>query len=156
MSNHEVIMVKSLTEPLEFKLPNSCRVVELTPQRIKQWGVLQKSADEFNDITETLFEEEFGNDFTIQKERTILLYESDKLVGAITAWFGGHGYEDSMGRLHWLAVSPSSQGKGYGKLLVNLCLDRLYKLGHREVYLTTSTVRPIAIALYQKFGLTTI
>ena len=160
MDELEVVMVRSLESPLDTPiLPESCDLVEFNRGRIDDWVSLQKEADLFNTISPELFDSEFGVSSWAHKEhksRLILLYEDSVMVGAITAWFGGHDYGDDMGRLHWLAVSPKVQGKGYGKVLVSLCLKKLQELGHKEVYLTTSAVRPIAIKLYEKFGFDTV
>ena len=41
--------------------------------------------------------------------------------------------------LYWMAVSPEAQGRGYGKLLLNWCEERVRKEGGRLIIIETSS-----------------
>ena len=75
----------------------------------------------------------------------------DTFIGTISAWFD-KGDTENWGRLHWLAIIPSEQGKGLAKPLMTLVLNRLHELGHTKVRLDTAFSRLPAIKLYLKFG----
>lgn len=51
-----------------------------------------------------------------------------------------------------MAVSPNSQGHGYGNQLIIACLSKLKEIGANKVYLVSNTKLEAAIALYQKHG----
>ncbi len=55
-----------------------------------------------------------------------------------------------------MAVSPSHQGKGYGKALLQACLSKARAINAQRIYLLSTTKPEVAIALYRKFGFVTI
>ena len=55
-----------------------------------------------------------------------------------------------------MAVSPSHQCKGYGKALLEACLNKSQAINAQKVYLVSNTKLESAIALYKKFGFVTI
>ncbi len=54
--------------------------------------------------------------------------------------------------MHWVAIAADHQGQGLSKPLLSAVLRRLVELGHTKAYLTTSTERPVALALYRLLG----
>ena len=116
------------------------------------WLRIQSLADEYNEVTPALFEEEFGTDAKLLSERQCFLCDSDhNAIGTASAWFGGHG-EKALGRIHWVAIVPEHQGKGLAEPLLAAVCNKLKSLGHNKTYLTTQTCRIPAINLYAKFG----
>jgi N-acetylglutamate synthase-like GNAT family acetyltransferase len=51
-----------------------------------------------------------------------------------------------------MAVDPKMQGKGYGKLLMNHCIDEARKMGASELILYSNTKLNPAIELYRTSG----
>jgi N-acetylglutamate synthase-like GNAT family acetyltransferase len=51
-----------------------------------------------------------------------------------------------------MAVDPKMQGKGYGKLLMNYCIDQAQKMGASELILYSNTKLNPAIELYRTSG----
>lgn len=88
----------------------------------------------------------------ILKERQFYLYDAVGLpIGTATAWL--KTYNNLLyGRVHWVAIVPSEQGKGLAKPLLSTVGRRLRDLKHDCAYLKTASVRIAAIGLYLKFG----
>jgi putative acetyltransferase len=53
-----------------------------------------------------------------------------------------------------LYLSPSSRGYGFGKLLMNHCLNTARELGFKKVYLETMPELTSAVPMYENFGFT--
>lgn len=51
-----------------------------------------------------------------------------------------------------MAVVETSQGKGFGKLLLECCIENAIKMGAKELILYSNTKLITAIQLYRKFG----
>ncbi len=54
--------------------------------------------------------------------------------------------------LQRMFLLPASRGKGYGKMLINLCLAKAREFGYDEIYLETLSQMKKAISLYEKAG----
>lgn len=91
----------------------------------------------------------FGDDEKKLSARQRFLVAPDgEPIGTATAWLDS----PSLGRVHWVAIVPEFQGRGLAKPLLTHTLLLLRELGHTSATLETSTLRPRAIALYEKFG----
>lgn len=51
-----------------------------------------------------------------------------------------------------MGVDESAQGKGYGNLLIQHCIDKAKEMGGKDLILYSSTKLSPAIHLYKKFG----
>lgn len=72
----------------------------------------------------------------------------DEIVGTCALLHEGHGrYE-----LTKTAVTPTHQGKGIGRLLVQAAIAEFGTLNGRELYLESSSVLKTAVTLYEKLG----
>lgn len=82
----------------------------------------------------------------------ISLVEDDRVIG-VCALFkdDGNGYQ-----LARMAVEPSERGKGYGNVLIRTALELARESGASRVYLLSNTVLAPAIALYRKYGFSTL
>lgn len=78
---------------------------------------------------------------------------SNGIVLGVCALFNTGGGEYELARM---AVSPGSQGKGYGNTLIEFALQKLNDIGANEVYLVSNTKLKAAIALYKKYGFCTV
>jgi len=118
----------------------------------KYWTVIQKATDKFNDITDKLFYDEFGDNSRLLFQRQCYVFYKNQTVGTATAWFNNNYKGMPFGRLHWVAIEPTHQGLGISKPLLTTVCEKMRRLGHKRVYLTTSSIRIPAINLYLKFG----
>ena len=118
------------------------------------WYKVQQETEKYNDITKDLFAHEFGSDLQVHSKRICFVErQSDgHLVGTAAAWWEKNSDKPELGRIHWVAIVPSSQGLGLSKCLLSAVCLQLQKLGHMQAYLTTSTERLPALNLYRLFG----
>lgn len=117
------------------------------------WIAIHKLADQYNEITPQLFADQFaGAGFHLTERQCYLLDKTGNPVATATAWAEHQGRFAGFGRLHWVAVVPVRQNQGLGKMVVSVACRRLIALGHTRAFLITSSLRPAAIHLYEKFG----
>jgi len=135
-----------------FPLPESFRIRTYDPGDEAHWYDIHLEADKLSDIAEDLFTAEFGSDRDELAKRQFYLCHGENIVGTATAWHGRDYKDGSYGRVHWVAIRPAYQGRGFSKPLMSEVLQALRCLDHRRAYLTTSRRRPVAIALYKSFG----
>jgi GNAT superfamily N-acetyltransferase len=150
-----VVMIRESLEGItDVAVPAGCRLRTFVPGDETSWARVETAAGEFQDEAPALdqFASEFGPHLAEMTERCLLL-ESDRdgVVGTATAWRdpGFRGMDH--GRLHWVAVTPTNQGLGLGRLLVVRAL-LLMRRWHSRAYLTTQTSSWIAIHLYLSLG----
>lgn len=116
------------------------------------WEHIHLAAERYTPITPTLFEKQFCQDVEMLKERQFYLCNAVGMpIGTATAWFKSHNGQP-YGRVHWVAIIPSEQGKGLAKPLLSTVCLRLRDFKHSRAYLDTASVRLAAIGLYLKFG----
>ena len=159
MTGQENIPLKMIRETLEnipqFELPKQISLRWFQPGDEKIWREIQTAADKYNDITPSLFSDQFGSGAELLAQRQCYLLDAaGKPIGSSTAWFDGDFERGKVGRVHWLAVLPQHQCKGLGKALMTITCNRLRELGHGRTYLSTSSARLAAINLYLRFGFT--
>jgi len=65
-------------------------------------------------------------------------------------------YDESTLELAKMAVSSSTQGRGFGKAIAESALARARTMGARRVYLESNTVLAPALALYRRLGFTEV
>ncbi|RUM69830.1 MAG: hypothetical protein DSZ08_05765 [Sulfurovum sp.] len=61
-------------------------------------------------------------------------------------------HNDGIYELARMAVSEKYQGKGYGSLLIETCMNKLKNINAKKVYLVSNTKLKRAIFLYKKYG----
>jgi len=123
------------------------------PGNEESWIAIHKLADKYNEITSGLFADQFtSDDLRLAERQCYLLDETGRAVATATAWAENQGPYSGFGRLHWVAVLPSYQNQGVGRMIVSVTCQRLLALGHTRAFLLTDTLRPAAIHLYEKFG----
>jgi len=139
--------IPELTVPADFSLRWYRRGDE------RHWFGIHAVTDVQNQITRELFQREFGTDERLLTERQCYLLDAGgNPIGTGTAWFDDDFVGTRVGRVHWVAVVPEYQGRGLAKPLMTAVCRRLSELGHKRVYLSTSTARLRAIQLYLRFG----
>ncbi len=113
------------------------------------WRAIHERADRFNRFDESTFAQWFGTDEALLRARQKYLIAPDgEVIGTATAWFD----DAETGRVHWVAIVPEYQGRGLARPLLSVIGATLRDCGHSRATLTTSLQRPIAMALYRKFG----
>jgi GNAT superfamily N-acetyltransferase len=121
----------------------------------EHWLAIHLAAEKEIPITPGLFTQRFGSDpKQLALRQCYLFTEQGIAVATVTGWFDPESEGAPHGRVHFLAVAPTWQGKGLAKVLMGSILQRLKELGHTRVYLATSSARTRAIRLYLQFGFT--
>jgi len=118
------------------------------------WAQIETSVGEFDSEREAhaYFTSGYLCDLPALKRRCLFVLGPDgRYAGTCTAWRDRKG-EDTVGSLHWLAVSPEWQGRGLGKLLIYQTLLLFRENDEFPVYLHTQTWSHKAILLYSHFG----
>lgn len=87
----------------------------------------------------------------------IVALEEDQIVGSVFLYPGGSSpYPDEPAltepEFRLLSVRPTHRGKGFGRALVNECVNRSRAAGAKAIGLHTSASFKDAIALYRKMG----
>lgn len=117
------------------------------------WLQIHAAADRYNEVTPSLFRNQFGPDKKLLRERQCFLLDPrGEVIGTGTAWFNDDFEGARWGRVHWVVIAPQYQGQGLSKPLMTAICRRLRELGHDRAYLSTSAARIPAIKLYLKFG----
>jgi putative acetyltransferase len=74
--------------------------------------------------------------------------------------YGGGGFarlkgtraEEGVCELQKMYMDSSLRGRGYGRMMLELCIQQATRAGYRTMYLETTTVMAQALKLYEKFG----
>jgi len=113
-------------------------------------------------VLATRFMRDFSEHLEDLRERMFFVLDgSGTAVGTATAWawfrdpaakdakdFGHHP-----GRIHWVSMAPSVQGKGLAKVILGQVICRLRRLHpDRDIFLTTPTTSARAVAMYLELG----
>ena len=136
-----------------FDLPKDYTIKWHQPGDEILWLNIHKKADKYNRITQSLFDKAFGpSPKSLFERQCFLMDKANNAIGTATAWFNDNYNGTRYGRIHWVAIIPEKQGQGLAKPLVSIICNRLQRLNHHRVYLTTLSLRIQAINLYCKFG----
>jgi len=136
-----------------YNLSPDLRVHWYEPDDENFWIAIHRLADRYNEITPQLFADQFADaGLHLAERQCYLLDKTGNPVATATAWTQHQGRFAGFGQLHWVAVVPTLQNQGIGKMVVSIACQRLIALGHTRAFLITSTLRPAAIHLYEKFG----
>lgn len=150
-----LVMVRHDLEGIpELPVPAGYRIRTFVPGDEAAWARVETAAGEFTGEAQALdrFTSEFGPHLAEMEERCLLLESGqDGIVGTATAWRNPGFRGSDHGRLHWVAVAPSHQCRGLGRLLVVRAL-LLMRRWHERAYLTTQTSSWIAVHLYLDLG----
>jgi GNAT superfamily N-acetyltransferase len=119
------------------------------------WTRLQRAAEPFFPIEDSLFQEQFGDFLQALPDRMAFVETAQgEAVATITAWWKPNWRNSGdWGQIHWVAVAPHHQRKGLSKAMMTWVMDRLART-HTRAMLGTSTGRVWAIHVYLTFGFT--
>ena len=132
-----------------FDLPDSYEIRSFLAGDDQVWWDIHERADPMLTHRTGTHSEFFGDDLQQLNARQFFLFTPDgQSIGTASAWLDSA----AVGRVHWVAIVPSFQGRGLAKPLLSHILLSLRELGHTSAVLDTSTQRPRAISLYEKFG----
>jgi ribosomal-protein-alanine N-acetyltransferase len=93
--------------------------------------------------------EDLADYLLLHYETYFVLIKDDCIVGA-----GGYHFPSTTrARLSWNFVSPSYQGRGIGKKLIQHCMNEIQKHNPEEMEVWTSQ---FAFKFYERFGFKTI
>ena len=135
-----------------FGLPAGFAFRPMQPEDGPTWDDLWRDAEPYFQITSGKFTQEFGGDLPAIPRRCFLLVDAGgKAIGTISAWYDTHHPGQDYGRVHWLAIRRSYQGRGLAKAMMTHALNVLAQW-HQRAVLTTQTRRCGALKLYLDFG----
>ena len=83
-------------------------------------------------------------------DKVYVIKELDKIIAFITLKMS-----DEVGKIGLLSVSELHQGKGYGKKLIDSCINTLLKNGIYEIEVTTQMANLSGCRFYEKCGFST-
>jgi GNAT superfamily N-acetyltransferase len=149
----QVIMVRPHMNDIPQALfPEGYGIRPMTTDDIGLWTDIQRDAEPYLQITPRIFRDEFGDDLEALERRCFIVTDPRGLgIGTVSAWYHRDFRGQDYGRIHWVAIRPSCQGKGLGKAALAYAMRRLAQW-HERCYLVTSTERLQAIRMYLDFG----
>lgn len=136
----------------QIPLPEGYTMSGMRIEDIGVWTDVQRDAEEYLTIRDSLFMDQFGDDLPSIGRRCFILYDREGLaIGTISAWYNRNFRGRDWGRIHWVALRPSHQGRGLGKAMLTYAMNVLAR-HHERAYLDTDTRREAAVGLYRKYG----
>jgi len=148
-----VVMVRPHMRDIpQAELPSGFGIRAMRRGEAGLWMDIQRDAEPYMELTEGLFERQFGDDPAAQKWRCFFIVtDRDVAVGTISAWYSRDFMGDDYGRIHWVATRPAYQRRGLGKAGLTYAMNRLAEW-HDRCYLDTATARLPAIKMYLDYG----
>jgi ribosomal protein S18 acetylase RimI-like enzyme len=133
-------------------LPAGFRIRGMSEADIPLWLMIERDAEPFLTIEDSLFLRDFGSDLPAISQRCFLIESTDgEPAGTISAWYETVPPATETGRIHWVAVRPRFQRRGLARAGMSHALTQLARW-HSRAVLGTSTARIGAIALYLEYG----
>jgi GNAT superfamily N-acetyltransferase len=144
---------KTMDHLPDFPCPAGYTIRTFVPGDERLWAQIEAEAGEFDTTEEALAHcnEEFGPYAGELEDRCFFLQDPRGLaIGTAMAWYGTLAGQ-ACGRVHWVGMIPSYQGKKLSKPLLSAVMARLAR-DHEAAYLTTQTTSYPAVNLYLSFG----
>lgn len=151
---YPVIMVCEDPKNYDFALPEGLHLRFWEPGMEEDWGRVHMAAGQLGTMEKALriFNQEFAPYPEELKKRMFFLYDDHRPLATMTLWFGNDLGRPTQ-RLHWLSCVPDYQGKGLGKLMMEISLWLYHQLGCSDtLYLTSQTTSYVGINIYKKYG----
>lgn len=153
---YPVIMVCDKPADYAVRVPEGLSLRFWEPGLEEHWGMVHMAAGQLNTMEKALriFNQEFAPYPDELKKRMFFLYDdtTGRPLATMTLWFGNDLGRPTQ-RLHWLSCVPDYQGRGLGKLMMELSLHLYHELNCTDtLYLTTQTTSYVAINIYKKYG----
>ena len=154
MKKLPLLMSHNLIETPSYDLPKGYRFRFFQHEDdVNHWAKIVTATDEFSNEQAALdrFRTEFATHLSEVQKRMFFVETADgKTIGTATGWFGTWNNQ-TLGRLHWVEISPAHQGKKLGKPMIAKAMEVLAHY-HNKAYLKTQTTSLAAIHIYKKFG----
>jgi ribosomal protein S18 acetylase RimI-like enzyme len=151
-SKHLLMVREHMREIPQVQLPEGYTMRGMRIEDIGVWTDIERDAEEYFTVRDSLFMDQFGDDLPSIGHRCFILRDPRGLgVGTISAWYNRDFRGQDWGRIHWVALRRSHQGRGLGKAMLTHAMNVLAK-HHDRAYLDTDTRRVAAVALYRKYG----
>ncbi|BES60987.1 GNAT family N-acetyltransferase [Dysgonomonas capnocytophagoides] len=80
-----------------------------------------------------------------------VIEENDEILGG-AGIYPTQGLPEYTAELVKLYTIPEIRGKGYGKRLINICLDFAKQVGYKHIYLESMDELSMAVGLYERLG----
>ena len=155
MENLPVIMVlEDLTQLSEFRLPPGYFFRNYRKGDEALWIDVETAAGEFASFGQgrDRFKREFERYASELEDRLVFLETvNHECIGTAMGWFDDHFFREGYGRLHWVGIHPTWQGKGLARPLINRAMQIISER-HKKAYLTTQTASFKAIKIYLDLG----
>ncbi len=91
----------------------------------------------------------------LEKSFCFVCTKEDQLMGMAFLMYSGTAfdvYQADWCSIRFVTVHPGHNGKGIGKMLTQLCIDKARELGEKTIALHTSEMMPNAQHIYESFG----
>ena len=135
-------------------LPSGFRFRYFADQDQETWINILTQASEFPTLeaAQDRFQTEFTSTLPELGKRAVFLETNEGLpVGTAMGWYNTEFRDGNYGRLHWVSIIPSYQGKGLARPLVTKAL-KILEANHTKAYLTTRPRSYKGIKLYLDYG----
>jgi GNAT superfamily N-acetyltransferase len=137
---------------LQVAFPEGFGIRPMRPGEGGLWLDIQRDAEPYFAISDSLFMQEFGHDLQSTLWRSFIVTNHKGVgVGTISAWRNCDYRGQDYGMIHWVAIRQAYQGKGLGKAAMSFALNQLAQW-HDRCYLATQSRRCRAIGMYLDFG----
>lgn len=93
----------------------------------------------------------------LEKSFCFVCTTNGQLTGMAFLMYSGTAYDvyqPDWCSIRFVSVHPGHNGKGIGKMLTQLCIDKARELGEKTIALHTSEIMPNAQHIYERFGFT--
>ncbi len=148
---YDLYMYHSLENIQNYDLPEGYKFVYFKDGDELEWVKININAGVFLTIEDGLnaFNRSFGANYHLMKERCLFIEnEACEKIATSTAYF----VDENVGKVHWVAISKSEQGKKLAKPLLCKVLSLLKELNHKNTILHTQTYNWLAIKVYLDLG----
>lgn len=143
----------TLTDLPAVEMPEGFGLRPIRADEGEAWVEIIRASEQFFEVKDELWERQFGFDLPEALRRVFFVTDETGLaVATAAAWYGAEEWGREWGRVHWVAVRPSHQGRGLGRTVLVHSLQLLAERGHDRAYLATSTARIPALNLYLNTG----
>ena len=130
----------------EITLQDNKIIAEIIRTVMKEFDADPKTTIIGDPTLDTMF-----NNYQSSKSIYYIIEDNDAVVGGCGIKHLDNTPENIC-ELQRMFILPASRGKGYGKLLIDLCIHKAKEFGYDEIYLETLSQMKKAINLYELTG----
>lgn len=130
----------------DIKTEDNQAIAKIIRQGLMDFDAAKPGTVFYDDTTDNLYE-------VFRKEKSfyfILLVDREIIGGA--GVYPTEGLEENTCELVKLYLKANFRGKGYGKILMNHCIEKAKTLKYQYMYLESMPELNIAIPLYERYG----